>query len=126
RNNVKLEPQEFARGMEAGLSGQQPRLTEEQMQQILMAFEQQLRQQQMARIQEQAQQGTQFLESNSQKEGVQKTDSGLQYQVLQEGQGNSPKPTDTVRVHYRGTLVDGTQFDSSYDRGEAAEFRVNE
>lgn len=125
RNNVELEPQEFARGMEAGLSEGEPRLSEERMQQILMAFEQQLRQQQMSRMQEQAQQGQQFLQTNQAKEGVQQSASGLQYQVLEEGEGESPSASDTVRVHYRGTLVDGTQFDSSYDRGEPAEFPVD-
>ena len=53
-------------------------------------------------------------------------DSGLQYKVIKAGEGPVPKKTDAVRCHYRGTLLDGTQFDSSYDRGEAAEFRVDQ
>jgi FKBP-type peptidyl-prolyl cis-trans isomerase FklB len=63
-----------------------------------------------------------FLAENKAKEGVKTTASGLQYKVLKEGEGPSPKVGDTVTVNYRGTLIDGTQFDSSYDRGEPATF----
>jgi FKBP-type peptidyl-prolyl cis-trans isomerase len=66
-----------------------------------------------------------YLEENAARSGVTTTDSGLQYEVLQEGGGPKPSATDTVRVHYRGTLVDGTEFDSSYSRGQPAEFPVN-
>ena len=66
-----------------------------------------------------------FLQENGQKEGVVITASGLQYKVLVQGQGPSPKPTDKVTVHYHGTLIDGTVFDSSVDRGEPATFPVN-
>ncbi len=67
-----------------------------------------------------------FLAANKSKEGVVTTDSGLQYQVLKEGSGESPKATDKVRVHYHGTLSDGTIFDSSVDRGQPSEFRLNQ
>ena len=66
-----------------------------------------------------------FMEENKTKEGVKVTESGLQYEVLQEGTGASPDANDLVKVHYRGTLTDGTVFDSSYERGEPAEFPVN-
>ena len=66
-----------------------------------------------------------FLQENGQKEGVVTTASGLQYKVLVQGQGPSPKPTDKVTVHYHGTLIDGTVFDSSVDRGEPTTFPVN-
>ncbi len=69
--------------------------------------------------------GKQFLAENAKKEGVKSTDSGLQYEVLKEGEGKSPKATDTVLVHYRGTLLDGTEFDSSYKRNEPIEFPLN-
>ncbi len=70
--------------------------------------------------------GASFLEENGKREGVITTASGLQYIVLQEGDGNTPTTEDRVRVHYRGTLLDGTQFDSSYDRGEPATFGVTQ
>jgi FKBP-type peptidyl-prolyl cis-trans isomerase FkpA len=69
--------------------------------------------------------GEKFLEDNSKKEGVVTTASGLQYKVLTEGTGKSPKATDTVLVHYEGTLIDGKVFDSSYRRGEPIEFPLN-
>lgn len=69
--------------------------------------------------------GEDFLATNKTKEGVKTTTSGLQYEVLKEGTGEKPKATDRVRVHYHGTLVDGTVFDSSVDRGTPAEFNVN-
>jgi len=67
----------------------------------------------------------QFFEENKLKEGVITTDSGLQYKVLAEGEGKQPGPTDLVRVHYAGRLLDGTEFDSSYKRGTPTEFPVN-
>ena len=69
--------------------------------------------------------GEAFLKENATKEGVKTTASGLQYKVLKEGDGKSPKETDTVQVHYKGTLLDGTEFDSSYRRGQPAEFPLN-
>ena len=69
--------------------------------------------------------GEAFLKENAKKEGVKTTASGLQYKVLKEGTGKSPAKTDTVEVHYKGTLLDGTEFDSSYKRGEPAEFPLN-
>jgi len=66
-----------------------------------------------------------FLTANSKKEGVITLPSGLQYKIISQGAGVSPKATDTVTVHYRGVLIDGTQFDSSYDRGEPATFPLN-
>jgi FKBP-type peptidyl-prolyl cis-trans isomerase len=69
--------------------------------------------------------GEAFLAENAGKEGVKTTSSGLQYQVLTEGSGKTPKPTDTVVVHYRGTTIDGKEFDSSYSRGTPAEFPLN-
>jgi len=68
----------------------------------------------------------QFLEANKKKEGVITLPDGLQYKVMKEGAGKTPKATDTVTVHYRGTLTDGTEFDSSLKRGEPASFQVNQ
>ena len=70
--------------------------------------------------------GERFLAENGKKEGIITTKSGLQYQVLREGNGKSPKATDQVECHYEGTLIDGTKFDSSYDRGQTATFPLNQ
>ncbi|MBO7068419.1 MAG: FKBP-type peptidyl-prolyl cis-trans isomerase [Bacteroidaceae bacterium] len=70
--------------------------------------------------------GKVYLEQNAKREGVTQTKSGLQYEVLSEGTGKSPKATDTVRCHYEGRLLDGTVFDSSYQRGEPADFGLNQ
>lgn len=70
------------------------------------------------------QRGAAFLAENATKEGVQSTRSGLQYKVIEEGSGPTPTASDTVRCHYSGTLIDGSKFDSSYDRGQPAEFPV--
>jgi FKBP-type peptidyl-prolyl cis-trans isomerase len=69
--------------------------------------------------------GEQFLATNKSQPGVQTTASGLQYKVVTEGTGKQPKATDTVEVHYRGTLIDGTEFDSSYKRGQTISFPLN-
>jgi FKBP-type peptidyl-prolyl cis-trans isomerase FklB len=71
------------------------------------------------------QEGTEFLVKNAEREEISVTESGLQYETINEGSGDKPTPDSTVRVHYHGTLIDGTVFDSSYDRGEPAEFPVN-
>ncbi|MCF8475251.1 MAG: FKBP-type peptidyl-prolyl cis-trans isomerase [Emcibacter sp.] len=70
--------------------------------------------------------GKEFLKQNKEKKGIKVTDSGLQYKVLLEGTGKSPSATDRVTVHYEGTLIDGTKFDSSYDRGEPIDFGLNQ
>jgi FKBP-type peptidyl-prolyl cis-trans isomerase len=69
--------------------------------------------------------GQAFLKENATKEGVKTTPSGLQYKVITEGTGKSPKATDTVEVHYRGTTIDGKEFDSSYKRGQTISFPLN-
>ncbi len=74
---------------------------------------------------EAAEAGRLFLEENEKKDGVNVTESGLQYEILTEGSGDKPSATSTVRTHYHGTLIDGTVFDSSYERGQPAEFAVN-
>ena len=70
--------------------------------------------------------GQAFLEQNRDREGIVETESGLQYRVIEEGEGSSPAATDQVTVHYRGTLINGTEFDSSYARGEPATFALNQ
>lgn len=74
---------------------------------------------------ENREEGEAFLAKNLKQEGVKTTKSGLQYKVIKTGKGATPKPTDVVSCHYRGTLIDGTEFDSSYARNEPTEFPVN-
>ena len=104
-------------------------LTDEEVQTMMTALEEQFREKQTAIAEAETAQavaaGKAYLEDNAKKEGVKVTESGLQYEVLQAGEGAKPKATDTVKVHYTGTLVDGTKFDSSVDRGEPAQFPLN-
>lgn len=114
-----LDIPSFVAAIEDVLAGREPAMTREEGMQVMAAFQQ--KQTEEARAD-----GEAFLEANASKEGVKVTDSGLQYKVIEEGSGEHPAPENTVKVHYRGTLTDGTQFDSSYDRGEPAEFGLSQ
>jgi FKBP-type peptidyl-prolyl cis-trans isomerase FklB len=117
------------KGLADGRSGAEPKLPPDQMQAALTSLEQRINEQrgkeQAAAAQKAATAGNAYLAENAKKEGVKTTASGLQYKVVKPGTGSSPKATDTVTVHYRGTLVDGQEFDSSYKRGQPATFPVN-
>lgn len=119
----------LVQGLQDQIAGEEPKLSQAEIQSTMMAFQQQLQQVRVAEMEkagaEAREAGEAFLAANSEKEGVVTLDSGLQYQVIEEGSGESPSATSTVETHYRGTLVDGTQFDSSYDRGQPATFPVN-
>lgn len=127
-NNLKqneieeLNPDMVAKGIADVYSDAPAAMSMEESQGIIQAYYETKANQKGAANSEK---GKAFLSENSQKEGVQTTQSGLQYEVLSEGDGNMPKITDKVTVHYRGTLIDGTVFDSSYERGEPASFPVN-
>ncbi len=136
RQSIEIEPVVVARGMTDALAGTPPMLTEEQIKETMMAFQQEMmakQQTQAGQKQEEAsgagkknaEDGEKFLAENVKKEGVKTTESGLQYTVVSPGKGKTPKATDTVKVHYKGPLIDGTVFDSSIDRGEPVEFPVN-
>ncbi|MCG9695782.1 FKBP-type peptidyl-prolyl cis-trans isomerase [Shewanella sp. Isolate11] len=105
------------------------KLSQEEMQTVLQSLDETLKQKREEHAAELADkanaEGKAFLEANKAKEGVVTTDSGLQYEVLQQGEGEKPSAEDTVEVHYVGTLIDGTKFDSSIDRGEPAKFPLN-
>lgn len=109
--------------------GDKAELTDEQIQTALQALDQQRNawaEENAKKMGEKiASESKAFLEENAKKEGVKITESGLQYEVIEAGEGEHPAATDTVTVHYRGTLVDGKQFDSSYDRGEPTSFPLN-
>lgn len=117
------------RGLKDGLNGSKPLLNEDQIKETLAAFSKELTEKQATANKEaaikNAAAGEKFLAENKKKEGVKTTPSGLQYKVLKEGTGPSPKSTDAITAHYRGTLIDGTEFDSSYKRNEPATFPVS-
>ena len=113
-------------GMKETLDGKEPRLTDEVREQVKADITRKLQQKQMeervAKAKTAKEAGEKFLADNGKREGVKTTASGLQYEVLTEGSGASPKTSDKVKVHYKGTLIDGTEFDSSYARGQPVEF----
>jgi FKBP-type peptidyl-prolyl cis-trans isomerase len=121
-----LDAKILSAAIQDALSGKESRLSDEEMRAAVASLQQRTVAAMQASMKEQAQknlaEGEKFLAENKTKEGVKTTDSGLQYKVLKEGEGSSPKVGDTVTVHYRGTFVDGTEFDSSYQRGEPATF----
>ena len=116
-------------GIKDGLSGAKPLMTDEQVKQVMSAFQKEMMEKQVAARkatgEKNKEEGQKFLDENKKKEGWKTTASGLQYKVVKEGSGTSPKETDTVKVNYRGTLLNGTEFDSSYKRGQPATFPVN-
>lgn len=118
----KLNYQDLALGIEDVLTHQQPKISYQEAQQVLNQFFQELE----AKVAGAAKaEGEKFLAENAKREGVKVTASGLQYEILEPSLGQKPKATDTVRVHYEGTLIDGTVFDSSYKRGESITFPLN-
>lgn len=129
RQSIDVNEPALSRGIQDALSGAKPALTEEQMKDAMQTFRKDMMAKQetarKAEADKNAAAGQKFLEENKKKPGVKTTASGLQYKVLKEGNGPTPKSTDTVKVNYRGTTVDGTEFDSSYKRGEPATFPVD-
>lgn len=127
---VPLDVDAFTVGLRDAMEGGEPRMTQEEIQAEMQAYQEKAQAEQQAA---QAAAGeanmkasTAFLTENATREEVVTTDSGLQYEVLEAGEGPTPGPNDTVEVHYRGTLVDGTEFDSSYSRGESVKFGVGQ
>ena len=120
----------IAKAIKTSLAGQKLLLTDEQASQIAQDFAQKMQAKQIAKMMADARTnlaaGEAFLAKNAKVAGVKTTASGLQYQVLTEGKGPKPKPTDVVRVNYKGTLLDGKTFDSSYDRNEPATFPLDQ
>lgn len=114
------------KAMRAMVAGEKPLMDEKQAQEIGAAFAQEMQIKQIAKnaadAKKNLEEGGAFLAENAKKPGVQTTASGLQYQVVSEGKGPKPDADDVVKVHYKGTLIDGEVFDSSYDRGEPATF----
>jgi len=124
RQNVQINPDVLTAGIKDAIAGK-PQLTTDQVKEVMTAFEKDMQQKQKAAGEKNASDGAKFLEENKKKEGVKTTASGLQYKAIKEGTGAQAKATDTVTVNYRGTLINGTEFDSSYKRGEPATFPLN-
>lgn len=119
-SGLDLDADQFATALKAVMKGEKPTMSEEELQKTL-------KEAQDVATAKQSEAGTKWLADNAKKEGVKATESGLQYQVLKEGDGKTkPKATDKVKVHYHGTLTDGTVFDSSVDRGEPISFGLNQ
>lgn len=115
-------------GMEDAVNGVGPAVPQEEMQAVLQQMERRMRQEQMQQFRKVAQEnkeaGEEFLAENATKKGIEELPSGLQYRVIEEGEGDTPTLDDTVVAHYRGSLPDGLEFDSSFARGEPATFQV--
>jgi FKBP-type peptidyl-prolyl cis-trans isomerase FklB len=128
QQGIEIAPDVLLQGMKDALAGGKTALTEDQMREALMGLQKEV----MAKQQEQyeklaeknLEESKKFLLENRKKKGVKTTTTGLQYKVVEKGTGKKPGPEDTVTVHYRGRLIDGTEFDSSFKRNEPATFPV--
>lgn len=136
QQGLEVNPEMLSSGIKDAFTGAKPKLTEEDIQKTMEAFSAEMRTKMEAQQKQLAEEnkkagaenktkGDAFLAENKKKEGWKTLPSGLQYRVLTEGKGAKPKATDTVSTNYRGTLIDGKEFDSSYKRNEPAEFPVN-
>lgn len=137
---INVNTKMVVKGLEDGVSGKNILITKEEFKKVMADFQAEMKEKQeklqkaamekqkkeMAKAGEKnAREGKKFLAENAKKKGVKTTASGLQYMVIKEGKGKSPKETDQVETHYKGTLLDGTEFDSSYKRGQPATFPLN-
>ncbi len=129
QQTIDIDLDTFARGFQDGLSGGDPSLSEAEMREVMTGFQTELKTRQEEKTKQAAEknkkEGGAFLAENKKKDGVVTLPSGLQYKILQEGTGPSPQLSDTVVTHYRGTLIDGTEFDSSSKQGQPATFRLD-
>lgn len=135
-NEIELEEKSFLAGVKAAIAEQDPAMSQEEIQATMTAFQQEMikkheeaekkREAEAAEVGKKNQEeGAKFLAENGKRDGVKTTSSGLQYEIVEEGKGAKPTADDTVTVHYKGTLIDGTEFDSSFKRNEPATFAVN-
>lgn len=122
--NIEFDSEVLAMSIKEASAGKESKLKPEEMQQALMKLQEGLLKKQQDEAEKNKTAGAEFLAKNKTAEGVKTTASGLQYIVEKEGTGKTPTLKDTVKAHYKGTLISGQQFDSSYDRGQPAEFPV--
>ena len=130
RQSVEVDPEVLIAGVRDAFAGKELLMTDAELQELRMALQTEIAARNAARAKALAEknkkEGDVFLAENGKKDGVKTTASGLQYKVVTEGTGKAPHATDKVTVNYRGTLLDGTEFDSSYKRGEPATFGLNQ
>jgi len=130
KQDFNLDVDAFTAGLRASVKGEKPEMTDDEIKATIQSFGQKLmakkQAEQSALAEKNKTEGAAYLEANKKKEGVKTTSTGLQYRVITEGKGPKPKADDKVEVNYRGTLINGTEFDSSYKRGGPAPFTVNQ
>ena len=128
KQSVPVDPAILARGLKDAIAGAKPLLTDEQAQAVIMEVQNDMRKKQQEKMQQAGaankKEGDTFLAANKGKEGVVTLPSGLQYKILKQGTGPKPTPSDTVSCNYRGTFINGTEFDSSYKGGQPVSFPV--
>src|SRR3569832_36913 len=128
--SMEVDPDVVARGLRDAISNKKPLLTEEEIQKVMMEAQKQNQKRALTATESRAlgemnqKEGAAFLAENKKKPGVVTLPSGLQYKIITEGKGKKPKATDTVTTHYKGTLIDGPEFDSTYTRGQPANIPV--
>lgn len=129
QQGLDIDLEVLAKGIQDALEGNQPMLTEDEIRQAMLGLKQRMMEKQQAQNQEIAEknlaEGEAFLKKNRKRQGVVELPSGLQYEVIEKGTGRHPQPDDTVVTNYRGTLISGEEFDSSYKRGKPVTFKVN-
>jgi len=124
RQNLDLDPKIAAQGMRDVLTDAKPKMTPDDMHAAVQGYQKKEQEKLESAAKKNLETSQAFLEANKKKEGVVTLPSGLQYKIVTEGNGKQPKSSDTVIAHYRGTLINGTEFDSSYKRNEPATFPV--
>ena len=130
RRNQEFDVEAVVAALRDAVGDQTPKVTVEEMRELLTAFQEKLRQEQLAAFQQLAEENKtkseEFLQNNRSKTGIVVLESGVQYRIIEEGDGARPGMADTVEVHYRGSKMDGREFDSSFARGVPQSFKVNE
>lgn len=126
REGLDIDADALAQAVKDVLSGGKLKMTMDEMRASVEAYQAKQVAERKARADKAAAEGKAFLEANAKKPGVKTLPSGVQYKVIKSGNGKQPTANDTITAHYRGTLLNGTEFDSSYQRGEPATFSVNQ
>ena len=125
KKSIDVDPEILLKGIKDALSGGKPLMTEQELKEVVQLMQKDLQEKKKILGEKNRKDGDSFLAENKKKQGVKTLPSGLQYKVVTEGAGGYPTATDRVKVNYRGKLIDGTEFDSSYKRGEPAIFPTN-